>query len=314
MTMPLREQHKNDATTTLNGAIDSSVTTVTVTTGSVFPATGNFRVMVDSEIMICTARSTNDLTVIRGQDGTSAASHVDTSTISMIYSVEGLTRMFQDNDAMFGYSGSRQRGLLVGDDGATILTSSDFTWQNQGTATVTDEDGTLLLSCPTDSGQNMRILERNAPSTPYTYIGAMSFCCPSMDTDAKPLVGMGFRESSTGKVMLGGFEVESFFDQNLEVFIRRMSDPSTLFTVNDGPRDCQIKGHLLWIKIENDGTNTKWYLSMDGIAWILYFSEGKATYFTTGPDKVFWFAANAVNSATGAVALNARLHHWSKGE
>jgi microcystin-dependent protein len=62
---------------TLASSMNNSQTTLTVQSGdgAKFPATGNFRVTVESEIMICTSRATDVLTVTRGQEGTTAASH-----------------------------------------------------------------------------------------------------------------------------------------------------------------------------------------------------------------------------------------------
>ncbi len=60
--------------TTLNGAIDAAVTTVTVADASTWPA-APFTVQVDNEKLRVTARTGNDLTVTRGFDGTTAATH-----------------------------------------------------------------------------------------------------------------------------------------------------------------------------------------------------------------------------------------------
>jgi hypothetical protein len=50
-------------------------TTWAVSDGSVFPASGQFRVRCEDEIALCTARSGNHLTVTRGIEGTVAAPH-----------------------------------------------------------------------------------------------------------------------------------------------------------------------------------------------------------------------------------------------
>lgn len=313
-TPAVRETHQNLSVDTLNGSINNSVTTVTVSTGSVFPSTGNYRVMVDDEIMKVTARSTNDLTVVRGQDGTAAASHSNAAPIALILTKQSLARLLLDNDPSAGWSGTKPQGQLLDTDGVTLLTSSDFTWVNQGGATISDDGGTLLLTVPTDSGTNVRGMERTPPATPYTYIAAFSVVCPSTDSDAKPRFGLAFRETSSGKLMLCDFVTESFFNNKFNVSISRYNSTSSLFTTNDGPREIQIISDLMWVKIENDGTNTKWHLSPDGVNWIQYFSEAKNSWFSSGPDRVLWYGINFGNSGTGAVAMHVRLHHWSKGE
>jgi len=71
-------------TTTMNdsGGINNSVTTMTVTDGSMFMV-GDV-IQVESEYMLVTAVSTNDLTITRAYAGTSAASHADALTIYRI--------------------------------------------------------------------------------------------------------------------------------------------------------------------------------------------------------------------------------------
>jgi hypothetical protein len=72
--------------------------------------------------------------------------------------------------------------------------------------------------------------------------------------------------------------------------------------------------------VENDGTNTKFYVGSDGVEWLQLLSENKATYFSSGPDRVCWFGVNASNSGGGgssnalATQMNVELLHWSKGE
>lgn len=85
----MAEQFANNAASTLNGAIDNVTTTIVVTDGSSFPSTGNFRLIIGSnpataEIVIATARSSNTITVIRGQEGTSADSWPDLTPVTHI--------------------------------------------------------------------------------------------------------------------------------------------------------------------------------------------------------------------------------------
>ncbi len=78
-----RERYSNAVATTLNGSITSSATSVVVNDGSTFP-TQDFRVVCESEIMYCTSRSSNTLTVIRAQEGTSGASHASSTPINHV--------------------------------------------------------------------------------------------------------------------------------------------------------------------------------------------------------------------------------------
>ena len=64
----------------LNGAINASVTTVTVDHGAAF-VVGDI-LLIDSEKMLITDISSNDLTVTRGHRNTTAAAHDDDSPLS----------------------------------------------------------------------------------------------------------------------------------------------------------------------------------------------------------------------------------------
>lgn len=88
----IREKYTNGIESTLNGAINNSTTTVVVTDASSWPSAG-FRVRCEDEIMYVTSRSTNTLTVVRGAESSSAASHADTSVINHVLTAGALDRV-----------------------------------------------------------------------------------------------------------------------------------------------------------------------------------------------------------------------------
>jgi len=70
-------------TTTLNGAINSSTTTIVLTSAVQFPSTGTSFVLIGTEMIQYTGISGNTLTgVTRGARGTTAASHSDGVTVT----------------------------------------------------------------------------------------------------------------------------------------------------------------------------------------------------------------------------------------
>jgi len=70
-------------TTTLNGAIDASTTTIVLTSAVQFPSTGTSFVLIGTEMIQYTGVSGNTLTgVTRGTRGTTAASHSDGATVT----------------------------------------------------------------------------------------------------------------------------------------------------------------------------------------------------------------------------------------
>jgi hypothetical protein len=70
--------------TTLNGGIDNSITTITLTDATQFPTSGTVR--INSEYITYTSISTNDLTgCVRGAFGSTAATHADGATVTGVY-------------------------------------------------------------------------------------------------------------------------------------------------------------------------------------------------------------------------------------
>ncbi len=66
-------------TTTLNGAIDSDDTAITLTDSSSFRGYG--AILIDNELIFYTTNAANVLTCTRGKAGTTAASHSYGATV-----------------------------------------------------------------------------------------------------------------------------------------------------------------------------------------------------------------------------------------
>src|SRR2546430_2121965 len=70
------DRYTNNFATTLNGGIDNVTTTIVVTSATGSPNPGPFRILIGNEQMQVTGGyGTTSWTVIRGVDGTAAASH-----------------------------------------------------------------------------------------------------------------------------------------------------------------------------------------------------------------------------------------------
>lgn len=93
----------NNAVSTLSGALASGATSLTVASASAFPAAGDFTIIVDSEIMLVTGVTGTTFTVVRAQEGTSAASHDSGATVSHVLTADALNE-FQAALAAVGTS------------------------------------------------------------------------------------------------------------------------------------------------------------------------------------------------------------------
>jgi hypothetical protein len=88
----LREKYTNGVATTLAEVLDASETGIDVTDASSWPTSG-FRVRVEDEIMYCTSRASNTLTVVRGAEGTTAATHATGLAINHVITAQALDRI-----------------------------------------------------------------------------------------------------------------------------------------------------------------------------------------------------------------------------
>jgi hypothetical protein len=88
----MSENFANEYATTLNGAINNSVTSLVVTTATSAPA-ADFRIKIDDELMLVTAKAGTTYTVTRGVEGTTAASHADLAPVTHVLTAESITRI-----------------------------------------------------------------------------------------------------------------------------------------------------------------------------------------------------------------------------
>ena len=135
--------------TTLNGAINNSVTTITLTSTTGFPTSGSIK--IDSEIISYTGKSGNDLTgCTRGSQSTTPASHLNGASVTAL--------------TAWGESSLVEASAVSIDPGnwsldnfgqtltATIYNGRTFIWQPiQSNATALETRATIMSGAPTKS-------------------------------------------------------------------------------------------------------------------------------------------------------------------
>ncbi len=279
-----REQLVNNGVAVLASAMTDVQTTATVADGSVFPATGDFRIIVDDELMLVTARSTNVLTVVRGIENTTGVAHTDADVYAIV-TVDSLETYFKENS----WSGNGAFPLRIfklsdGDFGV----AATFTWVNQGGATATDRDGRIVLLTPSDAGQNIRALVQTAPTAPYEIVMAFSMVG---QREVAMQFGLTFRESSTGKL----FAITRHCDDTLEVV--KHTNPTTLSASVLSPA-WHFGNSVTWFKIEDDNTDLKFHVSPNGQDWLEIASETRTTFMAGAPNQVgFYGNPNAASTS-----------------
>lgn len=303
--MSVKETLKNNPATTLSAAItDTTGTSVSVTDGSVFPSSGQFRIIVDSEIMLVTARATNTLTVVRGSEGSTAATHSSGAAITQILTAGAMQRYGRDNDPHF--DSNRPPYRIINSSG-TVLTKADFTTINLSTSTITDDSsGAITIRKAGNSavGENLTALVRSM-TAPASVTLAARVCIPLSVSSGAPDLSVGFRESSTGKMLLF-----CILNQNGTPSARflKYSSPTASPTA-DGNQNRFFAPQPFWIKLEDDNSNLKVSVSHDGENWSQILSESRTAYMAGGPDQFVFGANNFGNNWDTLCTLVA----WAEG-
>ncbi len=329
------ETFANNSSTTLASLItDGTDTSISVTAHTSFPQSGQFRIRIENELLLVTAGAgTTTWTVTRGVESTSAVGHASGTAIIHPVTAAALAKFRADtvvNDAIGSRPSAGVAGRLFIPTGGLLLqrdngstwdsygpiykmtqppTLSNFTWANQGTATASDLDGSILLTVLQASGTNLRILKKAAPgSTPYTITAAFTMLGRRTGgTDARMI--MGFRQSSDGK--LAGLYKVLNVENALPVInaINYTTETATtgspLFAVALQSPMCVFP--ITWFRLSDDGTNRKMWLSNDGVTWLELYSVTRTTHLTA--NEIFWGAE--CNGTTGN-SLLVKLLSWEE--
>jgi hypothetical protein len=308
----MTEAFQNDFSTTLTAAISTTDgTSVSVAAG--FAVAGQYRVRVDSEILIVTAGA--DTTTATHDNGV-AVTHVLTAgglvnhvnTKAATYSnavasppavpITGDIWLPSDGRAIKRYNGSSWDSWGVLQRFGPVDAASAFTWDNQAGATLTDEsDGTLLLTGAA-SATNHAVYQA-MPASRGLSVG-MDYTLPSGNYS---MCGVGFRDSASGKYVI--FRIVSY-----NGVINWFSTKYTNVTTESGNYGFAAlgSGHTgrLWVRMLDDGINRKCSYSGNGTDWTLAHSVGRAD-FITGDQIALWIAGLTGGTPT------MRVFQWIEG-
>jgi hypothetical protein len=325
------EKFKNAGSTTLSAGVNNTSDPVTLTVASAtnFPTAGNFRILIDSEILLVTSVSGTSFTASRAQEGTSIASHSNGSAVALVLTAASLIQAIQDVNisSLWGsrITTDRQSGRLFfptdsfqfsRDTGSAWESwglidkqydpsGLSFSWDNQGTGTVDVTDEGILLVKPDYNTGNPAIRYKTAPSAPYTCDIKFDFNYNPVATQAG--VMFGWRDSSNGKLALlkllhgdnsfGGIYIENGKWTNSTTF-------ST--TYNSSVSSNNVFTRLpTWVRLKNDNTNAIVQLSHDGICWYQWHTIGKTDFMTR--DQLCFGIIKGTNN-TGQVSM--KVHSW----
>lgn len=319
------EEFSNNASATLTASVTAGGTTLTVDSTAKFPQTGLFRLRVDDELMLADVVDTTTLTVTRGIEGTTAASHSSGAKATHVLTAGGLQAWWNDGVATGTYANRssvsplRSGQLYLADnsryisryDGAAwrewgpimrlnppVL--SDFAWVNQGSAVAdTSRGGISLRDTNLVGGTALRILKRAAPSPPYN-IDVMVLPNIFPSTVVRQ-VGLCWRQSSTGR--LHTFQYQSGPEQSFFLRTSKYNSP-TSFNADYLTQTLPDEMHAaVFLRIQDSGSFRVSYWSMDGINWVAVHSVSR-TDFLTADEWGFFINVEAAGGSVGGWFLH----------
>jgi hypothetical protein len=329
----MTEKFSNKSVTTLSAAITTTTAiSCTVTDATGFPASGNFRIKIDGEILIVTGVAGAVFTVTRGAEGTTAATHASGADVIHLLTKGSLearvaNRFISDIYANKPAAGVKGRLFLPSDglfleydDGAAWRQYGPFrrlkappqtgwSWVNQGNATATFTGGALLLEDPDLDATNpqlrlyVRGLAAGATSVvaAFTYNGAASisgpragFCARCVGgTDDGNLTTLGLRETAASAYPF------------LE-YINYTSPTAVESTPSGDGRNIWPSHRVFWVKYAWEGTYKRWYYSMEGVNWIKWFEDTISSYNAPSQFGIF------IDPINNAQKISLSLLHWEE--
>ena len=300
--------------------------TLTAGNGAYLPASGDFWLSYNNgagviRIFKVTARSTDTLTVTAVSGEGSGDGNISSGeTLRWALSVDALDQLRADicQTGTYAAATSTKAGSIylptdslyfLRDTGSTFAgfgpfvaltapSSSGWSWVNQGSASLTETGGVDYIYAPPLAGDSAKIRTRTAPGTPYTLVAGI--CTWATDNNYNRS-GVGFRESATGKLIAG------VVDQGKTMGYIKYNSP-TSFSGNGSY--LTVGARQFWFfKLTYDGTTITISCSLDmGMSWYQLLSEPKATFFTTAPNELFFYA----DANNGTYPSGTTLFHWKE--
>jgi hypothetical protein len=174
--------------------------------------------------------------------------------------------------------------------------SSSATWTDINTPTYSTVHNSLLFTVAAADAKKLRV--QTAPSTPYTAVCALTYYAAS---GANGTPGMWFRQSSTGKLYVMGYNTVG------DVSVNHYSGPGsgTFVGTDIGAVGSKCNARHIWMAVTDNGTNLRFWYSPDGVRWLeLGSGVARGGYMTGGPDQV-GIGTNGVDAAH-----DVRFHHF----
>lgn len=283
------------STPTLASTINNSVTSLSVGSGqgSQFPAS-NFVISIDDEIMFVGSRSGDTLSsLIRGYEGTTAASHTAGAQVLANVTALAHNQMAAEVIALEQQVFAMQYPAL-----STPVTANftDSAWGGGNTAAslISRSDRMVIEATPDDTWHLIYNTKLPIPAPPYTVECGLLV---HGFTTANLAAGVAVVDSSVTHASMTDIDVAPA-SYLLRVF--NLTSPHTA-TALTSTTSGTIMGAPQYHRITDDGVNKKFWSSKNGKDWALVMSTTSGAFLTAAYGAVWLAANNAINSANIAV-------------
>jgi hypothetical protein len=336
----------NDIAWTLGAAISStSATTITVAayagnSGSLSAlassgSSQSIRIRIDDEIMILTGWATTTFTVVRGAEGTTAATHANGALVYGVFSAGAVNGRLADQNLSNTVANRPAAGSSTGTLGRLYLPTdgvvayrddasadadswkafgpiyplispptSGWTSTNVGgnAATIvvdyTHGQPSIFASVGAASGENLAILSRAQPSTPYTLTAA--FIVSTSPNTGGRAAGIGFHDTVSGKFVSLCLDFANGYPRLAGY---SWTNPTTYSGTNLYALSQCDSSQVRFARLVNSGTSLEAWISADGILWYRSWQSNVGTILTPNNIGVF------INTG-GGQGIGIRLIHW----
>lgn len=275
---------------TIGSTMTAAQTSVNISDGTTFPA-APYTARIEDEIVLVSAASganSTGLTISRGFDGTTGATHGSGVGIHpVVVARDFALSPYIAFPALKPPDTPHSLDDEFDQANGTNPTTTGWSWRNQGTATAETRAGYFGMTVTGTATDSLKVLEKNAPSTPWTATAWTSL--ERYVPGSYKMGGLAAIDSVSGRLISCWAIVGTGTSYFAEV-VKWNSVTSYSATSASYPAAGALAfaGQGLGVRIADNGTNISFHVSTDptGVDWYQMFSEGRTTFLTNGADKI----------------------------
>ena len=333
-----RELYCNNVPTTLSSAVTSTgQTTFVVTSGLDFPKTGNFRILIGTEICIVTSVVQDSFvpatwTVTRAVEGTTAATYSSGTRVDFFITSQSWTNILHRDRTTSGLISTISSQIprvgdmfIPSDSFYTMIIYDGVAWQfmHNGRALTPPQfnltfngtpwyhespDGNFTLDTThvanilydATPGSLVSSYYTTAPATPY------SFTCAGLTHNiisGYNKIGLGWRSNGGAyAMMMIGSDNGTDWTLRYDTFTSRTSYAGTYINISIPPMI--VHGPLIWLRLTDDGTNRRIKVSSNGINWTDVYGISRTNFLTPDNIAVSLVTPSVVNTGMTLVHMS----------